>query len=355
MFYLELNDQNGKVDLGFWDVADTAEGPFTSATINGSDTTIRFQCTDIGDQDITLEISTDEGLSSTCSTTVTILPPITEIEDVTLYVNRGAPLPTYEYDINTFNINCPVFSQPVQIAGLPSGSGFEVGTTTNTFEVSSGSTTLTYSFDVTVFENPFETRVSLDQGELIIEDWNTLTDDDQVTLSVSDDGTVLYISGLNGSVELSGGALSYDGDTGTVVSVPINAITNGIVFHGRQGTNSITIADDLVLTGTNNGIVINDISNYVQSGTMDIEGDLTITGDADIVSTSGSYGGVVSLQGNTIDFRANNSGNLTFGTIAASGDALTDTNHLYSGGDLSFTDTVATAGDSNLVIRGEFV
>ncbi|MEO1211749.1 MAG: BspA family leucine-rich repeat surface protein, partial [Cyanobacteria bacterium J06638_20] len=87
---------------------------------------------------------------------------------------------------------------------------------------------------------------------------------------------------------------------------------------------------------------------------MDIEGDLTITGDADIVSTSGSYGGVVNLQGNTIDFRAT-AGDLTFGTITASGDALTDTNHLYSAGDLSFTDTVATAGDSNLVIRGEFV
>ncbi|WP_422105423.1 BspA family leucine-rich repeat surface protein [Winogradskyella sp.] len=347
-------DENGTLELDFNAILDAVEGQFTASSINNSDT-VQFTCSTIGDHNITLEVNTDDGLSANCSTIITVLPQITypDIEDVTLYTNLGTDLPTYDYDISTFAaVGCP-FSAPAQIDGLPSGSPFPIGTTTNTYEILVEGTPFTYAFDVTVIVDPVETTIELDQGELTITDVNTITDDDQITLSISDDNSTLLISGLNGSVELIGSDLSYEGDTGTVVSVPMTAITGGIIFNGRDGNNGITIEDDFTLSGTGNGLIINDISNYTQLGVLDIEGDFSITGDADIAITDSTFDGTVSLQGNTIDIKAIEG--LTLGAITATGTAATDMNYIYSDGDILLSSPVQTAGGSNLTIRGNIV
>ncbi|MGH1387802.1 BspA family leucine-rich repeat surface protein [Kordia sp.] len=377
-------DSNGQLTLNFYDIVDTAEGAFTSSSINGSNSIQFNSCNDIGDYPITLEIGTPGGTPISCSTTIRVNPQVTypQIEAATLYFDRGAALPTYTYDVSTFVADCPSFSQPILIAGIASGDQFPAGTTTNTFEISNNNISITYSFDVTVVENPVETLINLEQGELTISDWNTITDDDQITLSTSNDGNTLYIGDLNGSVELIGNQLSYEGDTGNVVSVPMNAITNGIVFNGRQGTNGITILPDFTLTGANNSLTIHDISSYQQLGALNIEGNFAVTGDADITitnstfggnviltangidSTTGNadiaianstFGGTVTLTGNTIDIRANNQNNLTLGNITATGTAATDMNYIYNADDIWFSSPVQTAGNSNLTIRGNFV
>ncbi|WP_422105431.1 BspA family leucine-rich repeat surface protein [Winogradskyella sp.] len=348
-------DENGSLELGFDNIVNVVEGTYTSSTINGLSSLEFNGCNTIGDYPITLEISTSGGTSMTCNTTVRVNPQVTypDLEDITLYFNRGGALPTYDYDVSAFVADCPEFLGAIQIAGLPSGSQFPAGTTTNTFEISNNDISMSYSFDVTVVENPIETLINLEEGELDISDWNTITDDDQITLSISGDGNTLYISNLNGSVQLLGSALSYEGDTGSVVAVPMSAITNGIKFNGRDGNNGITIEDDLTLSGAGNGLIINDISNYTQLGVLDIEGDFSITGDADIVIPNSTFDGTVSLQGNTIDIKAIEG--LTLAAITATGTATTDMNYVYSYGDILLSSPVQTAGDSNLTIRGNIV
>jgi hypothetical protein len=350
-------DENGQLTLGFEDIVDTAEGPFNAVSINGSNSVQFNNCNNVGDHTITLEISTPSGTTATCTTTIRVNPQVVypTVEDVTLYFNRGASLPTFTYDVSTFAANCASFSAPTQTAGLASGVQYPEGTTTNTFEMTNNDVTISFSFNVTVVESPVETLVNLENGQLAISDWNTTTDDDQITLSISNDGNTLYINDLNGSVQLIGSELAYEGDTGKVVSVPMNAITNGIIFNGNQGNNGITFSQDFTLTGANNALTINDVSNYQQLGALTIEGNLTITGDADIVIANATLDGTVTLTGNTIDIKAINQDNLTLGAITATGTANTDMNYIYNTEDIWISSPIQTAGDSNLTIRGNVV
>jgi hypothetical protein len=96
----------------------------------------------------TFQIIDDNGNSTTCSFTVTVedneLPTIDCPGDM---VADTGEIVTYTV---SFNDNCPG-AMLMQTAGLPSGSEFPVGPTTNTFEVSDGSgNSVSCSFLVTV-------------------------------------------------------------------------------------------------------------------------------------------------------------------------------------------------------------
>ncbi|EDP71749.1 hypothetical protein FBALC1_04657 [Flavobacteriales bacterium ALC-1] len=168
-------------------------------------------------------------------------------------------------------------SEPtIRFAGTPSGSEFPVGTTINTFSATDafGNQGFCYSI-IEVLPPPIETTVVLDNGELIITDV-LLESSDQITFS--SDGTTLTISDLI-RPSVSGGPTLVDL---TTVTVPLASITNGIVFNAGNGSNTgfniISFANDLTLTGVDNDITLNGLRGYVQTGSINIEGDLTING-----------------------------------------------------------------------------
>ncbi|MEP1486867.1 MAG: lectin-like protein [Algibacter sp.] len=163
-----------------------------------------------------------------------------------------------------------------QSSGLVSGSEFPVGTTINYFSATDAfGNTGNCFFIVEVLPAPIETTVVLDNGELIITDVLNESSD-QITFS--SDGTTLTISDLI-DPSVSGGPTLVDL---TTVTVPLASITNGIVFNsgngGNTGFNIITFANDLTLTGVDNDITLNGLRGYVQTGSINIEGDLTING-----------------------------------------------------------------------------
>ncbi len=155
---------------------------------------------------------------------------------------------------------------------------------------------------VNPFITPTETTVDLTNGTLTITDVNGGTSDDDITLS--SDGTTLTISNLTGTVAVSGGPTL---NNATTVTVPIASITNGIIFNAEDGTNGINFATALALTGVDNDITLNNITNYTHTGAIDIGGIFTIADspNADIVfdaltATGLSVTNVNSIADNTI-------------------------------------------------------
>ncbi|MEP0263022.1 lectin-like protein, partial [Dokdonia sp.] len=163
-----------------------------------------------------------------------------------------------------------------QSSGLVSGSEFPIGTTINYFSATDAfGNTGNCFFIVEVLPPPTETTVVLDNGKLIITDIES-DSNDQITFS--SDGTTLTISDLI-TPSVTGGPTLFDP---TTVTVPLASITNGIEFSSANGSNNgfniITFANDLTLTGVNNGITLTGLKNYEQTGSINIEGDLTING-----------------------------------------------------------------------------
>ena len=113
----------------------------------------------IGTTTVNVTATDASGNTATCSFDVTVndteAPTITCPADTTVSNDPGVCGATVTYAV-TSSDNCPG-ETVVQTAGLPSGSVFPVGTTTNTFVVTDASgNTATCSFDVTVndTENP---------------------------------------------------------------------------------------------------------------------------------------------------------------------------------------------------------
>ncbi|MBR9920909.1 MAG: HYR domain-containing protein, partial [Bacteroidetes bacterium] len=110
----------------------------------------------IGTTTNTFEVEDASGNTATCSFDVTVTdnedPTISCPADITVNTAGGACDATVNYTVS-FDDNCPG-EILTQLAGLPSGSDFPLGTTTNTFEVEDASgNTATCSFDVTVEES----------------------------------------------------------------------------------------------------------------------------------------------------------------------------------------------------------
>ena len=102
----------------------------------------------------TFEVTDAAGNTATCSFDVTVNdtenPAITCPADITTSNDTGdcSAVVTYTTPVGTDNCTG---ATTTQTAGLPSGSAFPVGTTTNTFEVTDAAgNTATCSFDVTV-------------------------------------------------------------------------------------------------------------------------------------------------------------------------------------------------------------
>ena len=112
-----------------------------------------YFCSDIGDQPVTLTVTDGAGNQSTCVGIVTIIddfaPKIRCPQNITIDVDPGECFATVDYEV-LFADNCDgeVLNQ---LGGLPSGSGFPVGMTLNTFEVvDAGGLSKQCSFTVTV-------------------------------------------------------------------------------------------------------------------------------------------------------------------------------------------------------------
>ncbi len=284
-------------------------------------------------------------------------------------------------------------SSVTQTAGLPSGSEFPLGTTTNTFEATDAYGNVgTCSFDVVVNENPFETLVELSNGKLTITDIEN-DSDDQIILS--SDGTTLTISDLVVPTVSGSGVVKIDA---TTVTVPMSNITNGIEFIGGNGNNSISIDSDISINGD---FDIKNINTFTQNGAITITGafkvsesialnltiqraltaqsfdvtginslsdqfpgyPITITGTTNIQTTENvdislgataphSFGGLVSISAEA--FYVASSQSLELGTITSTDSVDNPRNEIYVGsGDLTLTADVVTAGDSDLYLRAE--
>ncbi|WP_353780237.1 HYR domain-containing protein [Winogradskyella sp. 3972H.M.0a.05] len=277
--------------------------------------------------------------------------------------------------------------------GLPSGSVFPLGTTTNTFEVTDAFGNIaTCSFDVTVVENPFETLVELDSGKLTITDIEN-DSDDQITLS--SDGTTLTISDLVVPTVSGSGVIKTDP---TTVTVPMSNIINGIEFIGGNGNNRITIDSDISINGD---FDIKNINTFNQNGAITLSGafkvsesialdlrirraltaqSMDLTGIDSLIDSSPGYpititgttniqtaeitdlsfgataphvfGGLVNI--NASNFFLTSSQSIELGTIITTDTDDIRRNEIYVGsGDLTLTGDIITAGDSDLYLRGE--
>ena len=127
----------------------------TTATFNlvSGNTYTPVQDFPVGVTNVTVTVTDDAGNSSTCSYITTVIddenPQITCPADISVPGTSGAgAVVTYTTPVGTDNCTG---ATTTQTAGLPSGSTFPLGTTTNTFEVedASGNTT-SCSFTVEV-------------------------------------------------------------------------------------------------------------------------------------------------------------------------------------------------------------
>lgn len=228
------------------------------------------------------------GNVATSSFTVTVLddeaPTVTCPNNIAVGISGSETSAVVNYNLPTATDNCSAEANITitQTAGLASGSSFPIGETTNTFQVEDEYGNINQcSFTITV-STP-ETSVDLINGALTINDIGGGTSDDDI--SFSSDGTTLTISNLTSPVEVTGGPVLTDA---TTVTIPLANITAGITLEAQGGTNGITFSNDLTLTGTSNNVTINDITNYTQSGAINIEGIFTIanSSNADIVVNS---------------------------------------------------------------------
>ncbi|RBP32232.1 HYR domain-containing protein, partial [Oceanihabitans sediminis] len=112
----------------------------------------------LGETTVTWIVTDNAGLTATCTQTVTVNdttpPTITCPADMTnIPVDSGTCAAVVNYTAPIGTDNC-TGATTTQTTGLPSGSAFPVGTTTNTFVVTdiAGNTT-TCSFNITVIDN----------------------------------------------------------------------------------------------------------------------------------------------------------------------------------------------------------
>ncbi|MBV1889227.1 MAG: HYR domain-containing protein, partial [Proteobacteria bacterium] len=113
----------------------------------------------------TFQVTDTAGNTATCSFNITVtdseFPAITCPTDITMNNDLGLCSAVVNYTTPTGTDNC-AGQNTIQTAGLPSGSIFPIGTTTNTFEVTDAANNVTVcSFDVTV--NDTELPIALCQ------------------------------------------------------------------------------------------------------------------------------------------------------------------------------------------------
>ncbi|WP_299366259.1 BspA family leucine-rich repeat surface protein [Winogradskyella sp.] len=124
-----------------------------------------------------------------------------------------------------------------------------------------------------------ETAITLaDDGQLTVTDINGGRSDDDIVLS--SDGVNLVISNLVVPVLINGDDI-IPTDLSTI-TIPLVEISNGVHFISEEGDNSVTIANDIALSGPNNGLKFDNLNAFDQIGAMDIGGHLEISGDGNL-------------------------------------------------------------------------
>jgi predicted extracellular nuclease len=122
-----------------------------------------FNCSNLGSNNVILTVTDNNGNSSTCNAVVTVVDNIQPVINcptpISVSNDAGQCGSIINYSVSASD-NCT--HQVQQIAGLPSGTLFPVGTTVNTFMVTDAAgNTSSCSFSVTVVdnENPVITNV----------------------------------------------------------------------------------------------------------------------------------------------------------------------------------------------------
>ena len=191
----------------------------------------------IGTTTNTFVVTDASGNTATCSFNVTVndteLPTITCNAPITVSNDAGVCGATITYT-NTSTDNCP--GQVItQTAGLPSGSVFPIGTTTNTFVVTDASgNTATCSFNVTVndIQNPQITCPA------------NITQDNDL--------------GLCGATVIYGTPIGTDNCPGSITNLT-SGQASGTVFPIGTTVVTYTVTDASMNTGTCNfNVTIND-------------------------------------------------------------------------------------------------
>lgn len=148
-------DANGQASIAATDIENGSTDNCGIAAISIDVTD--FDCSNIGDNTITLTVTDTSGNSSTCTTTVTVEdsidPIISCLENIVVNTNPGDCFATVNFSNALAIDNCSVVSV-VQTDGLPSGSQFPVGVSTVEFTATdtSGNTSIC-TFDITVEDN----------------------------------------------------------------------------------------------------------------------------------------------------------------------------------------------------------
>jgi PKD repeat protein len=144
-------DENGTASITASDVNGGSNGPcpLVSQTVSQTD----FDCSHLGVNTVTLTLTDINGITATCTATVTVednVDPIISVSADMVICAQGTTGTVVNYTAPVFSDNC-TGATVNQVAGLPSGSLFPLGETTNTFEVTdaSGNTT-SASFTVTI-------------------------------------------------------------------------------------------------------------------------------------------------------------------------------------------------------------
>ena len=134
--------------------------------------TVSFSCSDVGMNTVNVEVTNDSGATSTCSAIVNVIGsggggPFTCPGDITQDNDPGICGAVVTYTVDSPS-GCGGAGTLSQTAGLPSGSTFPVGTTTNTFEYDDGINPVqTCSFDITI--NDAEVPVITCPGDITVD------------------------------------------------------------------------------------------------------------------------------------------------------------------------------------------
>ena len=144
-------DENGTASIVASDVNGGSSGacPLVSQTVSQTD----FDCSHLGVNTVTLTLTDINGITATCTATVTVednVDPIISVSADMVICAEGTTGSVVNYTAPVFSDNC-TGATVNQVNGLPSGSLFPLGETTNTFEVTDASgNTASASFTVTI-------------------------------------------------------------------------------------------------------------------------------------------------------------------------------------------------------------
>ena len=232
-----------------------------------------------------------------------ILPDITCPETILAGSLDGEPVPVTMVDPTaTDNETAPenIVFQGTRSDGLELTDPFPLGDTTISWTATdeAGNTSESCDQIITVFQA--ESMVVLNpDGSLTLTDTNGGASDDAFTLAVIGDNLVIS---SNSPIAISGGGtIQIDANT---VAIPLSELTGGLFIDGQGGNDLLVIETPLNLTGTGNGLTVNNI-DVLLTGTGELQldalsvtnGDYDTNGLTTVVATEANFFENATLSG----------------------------------------------------------